>query len=150
MTFPTLLDMEPPVVKAYGIETIIAEKFEASLDLVELNSRMKDFYDIWILSRTYPFQGPTLQEAVIATCRRRSTPLISQAPVFSREFADRSDKRAQWKTFLKKSQLPNIPEDFSMVMKDFGEFLRPVTEASESQRRFEENWLPGGPWQPVT
>ena len=148
MTFPTLLDMEPPVVKAYGIETIIAEKFEASLDLVELNSRMKDFYDIWMLSRTYPFQGCTLQEAVIATCRRRSTPLISKAPIFSREFAGRTDKRTQWKTFLKKNQFPNIPEDFSTIMKDFAEFLRPVTEASENHRRFEENWLPGGPWQP--
>jgi len=149
MTFPTLLDMEPPVVKAYGIETIIAEKFEASLDLVELNSRMKDFYDIWMLSRTYPFQGTTLQEAVIATCRRRSTPLISQAPVFSREFAERSDKQAQWKTFRKKNQLPDIPEDFSAVMKDFAEFLRPVAEASENQRRFEENWSPRGCWQPT-
>jgi len=149
MTFPTLLDMEPPVVKAYGIETIIAEKFEASLDLVELNSRMKDFYDIWMLSRTYPFQGATLQEAVIATCRRRSTPLISQAPVFSREFAERTDKQAQWKTFRKKNQLPDVPENFSTVMKDFGEFLRPVAEASENRRRFDENWLPGGPWQPA-
>ncbi len=150
MTFPTLLDMEPPVVKAYGIETIIAEKFEASLDLVELNSRMKDFYDIWMLSRTYPLHGATLQEAVIATCRRRSTPLISKVPVFSSEFAERSDKQAQWKTFLKKNQLPNIPEDFSTIMKDFGEFLRPVTEASESHRRFEEKWFPGGPWQPAS
>lgn len=150
MTFPTLLDMEPPVVKAYGIETIIAEKFEASLDLVELNSRMKDFYDIWMLSRTYPFQGTTLQEAVIATCRRRSTPLISQAPVFSREFAERSDKQAQWKTFRKKNQLPDILEDFSAVMKDFGEFLHPVAEASENRKHFDKNWLPGGPWHPAT
>ena len=150
MTFPTLLDMEPPVVKAYGIETVIAEKFEASLNLVELNSRMKDFYDIWMLSRTYPLQGLTLQEAIIGTCRRRSTPLNSREPVFSGEFAERTDKRAQWKTFLKKSQLPDIPEDFSKIMKDFGEFLRPVIEASENQRRFEVNWLPGGPWQPAS
>lgn len=150
MTFPSLLDMEPPVVKAYGIETIIAEKFEASLDLVELNSRMKDFYDIWMLSRTYPLQGATLQEAVIATCRCRSTPLISQAPVFSREFAERSDKQAQWKTFRKKNQLSNIPEDFSTVMKDFREFLRPVAAAGENRKRFDKNWLPGGPWQPAT
>jgi predicted nucleotidyltransferase component of viral defense system len=148
MTFPTLLDMEPPVVKAYGVETIIAEKFEASLDLVELNSRMKDFYDIWMLSRAYPFHGLTIQEAVVATCERRSTPLSSRAPVFSSAFAERSDKQAQWKTFLKKIQLQDVPKDFSTIIKDFGEFLYPVTEASENHRRFEEKWLPGGPWQP--
>ncbi|MBN1382190.1 MAG: nucleotidyl transferase AbiEii/AbiGii toxin family protein [Deltaproteobacteria bacterium] len=149
MTLSTLLDMEPPVVKAYGVETIIAEKFEASLDLVELNSRMKDFYDIWMLSRAYPFQGLTLQEAVVATCERRSTPLSSRAVVFSKEFAERTDKQAQWKTFLKKIQLPDVPKDFSTIMKDFGEFLYPVTEASENHRRFEEKWLPGGSWQPA-
>jgi len=94
-------------------------------------------------------QAVMRQEAVIATCRRRSTPLISQVPVFSREFAEKSDKQAQWKTFRKKNQLPDIPKDFSTVMKDFGEFLRPVAEASENRRRFDKNWLPGGPWQPA-
>jgi len=150
MTFPTLLDMEPPVVKAYSIETIVAEKFEASLDLVQLNSRMKDFYDIWMLSRAYPFQGLTLQEAVVATCERRSTPLSSRAVVFSRAFAVRPDKQAQWKTFRKKIQLTDIPEDFSAIMKDFGGFLHPLTDASENKQRFEKKWLPGGPWQPST
>jgi hypothetical protein len=65
-------------------------------------------------------------------------------------FAERTDKLAQWETFLKKSRLPDVPEDFSMIMKGFGEFLHPLTEACENQKRFEKNWLPGGPWQPAT
>jgi len=148
MTFPTLLDMEPPIVKAYSIETIVAEKFEASLELAELNSRMKDFYDIWILSRKYPFHGSTLQDAIMATCQRRSTPLSSQALIFSKEFAGKSGKHVQWKTFLKKTQIPGIFEDFPMIMESIREFLHPVAEASENQRRFEKEWLPGGPWRP--
>jgi predicted nucleotidyltransferase component of viral defense system len=148
MTFPTLLDMEPPVVKAYSVETIIAEKFEASLNLAELNSRMKDFYDIWMLSRAYPFSGSTLQDAVVATCQRRATPLSSRAPIFFQEFADRSVKQAQWRGFLKKIQIRGIPQDFLIIMKGFREFLHPVAEASENRRPFEKKWAPGGPWQP--
>lgn len=69
---------------------------------------MKDFYDIWILSHEYPFQGAVLQEAIIATCARRSTPLNSRGLVFSIEFADRSDKQTQWTTFLRKTQITGI------------------------------------------
>lgn len=148
MTFPTLLDMEPPVVKAYSIETIVAEKFEASLDLAELNSRMKDFYDIWMLSRAYPFHGPTLQDAVMATCEHRATPLSSQALIFSKEFAARADKQAQWTAFLRKARMSDISDDFPMIMEGIGKFLHPVAEARENQRRFEKEWLPGGPWRP--
>ena len=147
MTYPTLLDMEPPVVKAYSVETIVAEKFEASLDLAELNSRMKDFYDVWMLSHAYPFHGAVLQDAITATCARRSTPLSSQGLVFSKEFADRSDKQTQWTTFLRKTQITGIPEDFPVIMAGMGKFLHPVAEASEKQLRFEKEWLPGGPWE---
>ena len=147
MTYPTLLDMEPPVVKAYSVETIVAEKFEASLDLAELNSRMKDFYDVWMLSHAYPFHGAVLQDAITATCARRSTPLSSQGLVFSKEFADRSDKQTQWTTFLRKAQITGIPEDFPVIMAGMGKFLHPVAEASEKQLRFEKEWLPGGPWE---
>jgi len=148
MTFPTLLDMDPPVVNAYSVETIIAEKFEASLDLAELNSRMKDFYDIWMLSRAYPFQGSALQEAVMATCNRRATPLTSRALIFANEFADRSDKRTRWKTFLKKAQISDIPDEFPVIMETIRSFLCPLVEASEEQRRFEKEWPAGGPWCP--
>ena len=57
ITFPTLLDMEPPLINGYSLETMIAEKFEAALDLADVNSRMKDFYDIWGLSNKFPFDG---------------------------------------------------------------------------------------------
>ena len=148
MTFPTLLDMEPPVVKAYSIETIVAEKFQASLDLAELNSRMKDFYDIWMLSRAYTFHGSVLQDAVMATCLHRGTPLSSRALVFSEEFSSRSDKRTQWTAFLRKVQIAGILDDFPMTMEGIGVFLRPVAETIENEGRFEKQWPPGGPWRP--
>jgi predicted nucleotidyltransferase component of viral defense system len=146
MTFPTLFDTEPLVIKAYSIETVVAEKFEASLDLAELNSRMKDFFDIWMLSYAYSFRGSALQDAVQATCQRRGTPLSSRALIFSEGFSDRSEKRAQWTTFLRKARLSGNMADFSMIMAGIGVFLRPVVEVIEYKGRFEKDWPPGGPW----
>jgi predicted nucleotidyltransferase component of viral defense system len=73
MTYPSLLDMEEPVLKAYSIESVIAEKFEAMLYLAHANSRMKDFYDIFQLSRKFDFHGNTLFDAVEKSCRSSHT-----------------------------------------------------------------------------
>jgi hypothetical protein len=91
--------------------------------------------------------GLILQEAVIATCKRRATPLNSQAQIFSKEFSDRSDKRTQWITFLRKAQIPDITDDFPAIMGGIRTFLYPTSEASERQKRFEKEWPAGGPWQ---
>ncbi len=148
MTFPTLLDMEPPVIRAYSIETIVAEKFEASLDLAEINSRMKDFYDIWMLSHAYSFYGRPLQDSVTATCERRATALTAKALIFSKEFAAGDAKKTQWATFLRKAKLPGISDEFPAIMEGIRAFLQPLAEASENRQRFEKEWLPGGPWRP--
>ena len=74
MVFPTLLDTEPPFILGYTPETVIAEKFEAALDLADLNSRMKDFYDIWFLCQICAFMGRILQEAIIATSKSSPIP----------------------------------------------------------------------------
>jgi predicted nucleotidyltransferase component of viral defense system len=147
MEFPTLLDMEPPLVKSYSLETIIAEKFEAALDLAELNSRMKDFYDIWGLSRRFPFKGKLLQEAIVATCTRRRTTIRSDAEIFSNDFSDRPEKRAQWKAFINKGMMGDAPEDFVTLMSDIRTFLFPIAQASEYGQSFQGSWPEGGPWK---
>lgn len=146
MSFPTLLDMEPPVIRSYAVETIIAEKFEAALDLADLNSRMKDFFDIWVLSQKYRFGGQSLQEAIVATCRRRKTPIISKAEIFSREFVNRFNKQIQWSAFLRKGPMGEVPEEFSIIMEGIRDFLLPITLATENENSFESEWPPGGPW----
>ena len=146
ISFPTLLDMEPPVIRSYAVETIIAEKFEAALDLADLNSRMKDFFDIWILSQKYPFGGKSLQEAIIATCRRRKTSISSKAQIFSREFANRYNKQIQWSAFLRKGSMGEVPEEFSIIMEGIQDFLLPVTLETENENSFVSEWPPGGPW----
>src|ERR1019366_9710106 len=78
--YPTLLDFPAPVVQAYPREAVIAEKVEALTKLGLLNSRMKDYYDLALLSRMYLFTGAVLVEAVIATFRHRET-RIATAPI---------------------------------------------------------------------
>jgi hypothetical protein len=145
--FPTLLDMEAPVVLGYAPETVIAEKFEAALDLAELNSRMKDYYDIWFLSETCAFEGRILQEAITATCNRRRTEIRSDAVMFTDDFVERPDKKRQWSAFLGKSPTNPAPKDFPAIIEKIRTFLRPVAQACQAKRRFESTWIAGGPWQ---
>jgi predicted nucleotidyltransferase component of viral defense system len=147
IVFPTLLDMAAPNIRCYSMETIIAEKFEAALDLADLNSRMKDFHDIWVLSQKHSFGGRTLQDAITATCKRRKTALTSDAEVFSKKFIDRADKGTQWSAFLGKGPMEGIPGQFSIIMEGIRGFLLPIALAIENEASFKSEWPPGGPWR---
>ena len=147
MVFPTILDMEAPTILAYSIETIVAEKFEAALDLADLNSRMKDFYDLWVLSRKYSFDGRSLQKAITATCKKRGTIIRTDAEIFSTEFSQHVDKNTQWPAFINKGPMDDAPDDFSRLMIALHDFLFPVARACQSKSEFNLKWPPGGPWE---
>jgi hypothetical protein len=77
---PVLLDLPAPRLRAYARETVIAEKFQAMVMLGRANSRMKDLYDIWLLSRAYEFKGDRLARAIDATFKRRKTDIPRERP----------------------------------------------------------------------
>jgi hypothetical protein len=94
ITFPTLLDSPTPHIKAYPPEAVIAEKLQAMVTLGIRNSRMKDFYDILIMSREFSFDSGCLAAAIAATFKRRNTPLPSSKPfAFTDEFGTDTDLR---------------------------------------------------------
>jgi predicted nucleotidyltransferase component of viral defense system len=104
--FPTLLDHPVPVVRAYPAETVVAEKFEAMVSLGMGNSRMKNFYDAWILLREFEMDEATLTKAIRATFGRRRTELPTTLPMtFSEEFIADPTKQSQWQGILKRSGL---------------------------------------------
>lgn len=104
--YPTLLDLPKPKLKAYLKETVIAEKFHAMVHRGIANSRMKDFYDIWVLATTYTFEANELRNAIRSTFTRRDTPLPVEAPLaLTAEFAEDSAKMAQWMAFVRKGKL---------------------------------------------
>ncbi len=79
--FPTLLDLPTSHIRAYRFETAIAEKLEAMVKLGMSNSRMKDFYDVYVLARDFEFDGAVLQTSIRRTFEKRETPLSAGLPV---------------------------------------------------------------------
>jgi hypothetical protein len=148
ITYPTLLDFPAPKLSGYPRETVIAEKFQAMVYLRTINSRMKDFYDVWLLASQYAFDGEPLAKAIAATFSNRQTS-IDVAPIaFSSDFTEQASTLAQWRAFT--SRLPHVqcPEKLSEVVTVLARFLLPVARACASTEGFEQHWTPGGPWTP--
>ena len=139
LEYPTLLDMDKPVIKAYSKESVIAEKFEAMLYLAELNSRMKDFYDIYSLCISFDFDGRVLYEAMLQTITRRGTHTPNEPTVFSEDFGRNKDKATQWGAFKRRTAVgDNI--NFSVVVEMICVFLKPVYECIHNETEFFGHW----------
>jgi len=103
LEYPILLeDMQVPVIQAYSIETVIAEKFQAMIELSVANSRMKDFYDVYKLLADYEFDSNTLEEAIQATFANRGTSYAENHALFTVEFATNPQRKRSWTAFLNK------------------------------------------------
>lgn len=146
--YPTILDFSAPRLKSYPRETVVAEKFQAMVILGIANSRMKDFFDVWVLARQFEFDGKTISHAIRATFDRRETEVPVKTPLaLTEEFFKDRQKQTQWNAFLMKSRLTKGGLDLASVAKELAEFLLPPTLASGSDNEFSKKWPPGGPWQ---
>ncbi len=145
--YPTILELAGPRLQVYPGETVVAEKYEAMVRLGQLNSRMKDFFDLWMLSRQFAFDGPSLATAVSRTFANRQTALNPNPVAFTPEFAGDSVKQTQWRGFLRKSKLEIAPADLAETITLIREFLVPLTEALVSGQPFDMQWEPPGPWR---
>jgi predicted nucleotidyltransferase component of viral defense system len=146
---PTLLSMSAPAIRAYPKETVVAEKYHAMVLLGMANSRMKDFFDLWVLCRTFTFAGRDLCKALLATFRRRKTELPAETPVALTEtFANDAQKQAQWKTFISRSDLSAKAALLADTIALLRAFLLPPSQAGASKQEFDQTWPPQGPWQP--
>ncbi len=144
--YPVLLDFPAPELNGYTIESAIAEKFQTMVKLGVLNSRMKDFYDIWMLARTFDFNGETLAEAVEETFKNRNT-LITIAPtIFNPSFVNDGDKKVQWQGFIRKARLIDAPDAFEDVVAAIIVFLEPLVASLADRRTFHSIWNAPGPW----
>lgn len=131
MALPVLLDFPAPHLRAYARETVIAEKFQAMVALGRANSRMKDLYDIWVLSRTHDFAGDSLARAIAATFARRETDIPSALPdALTPAFAADPAKIQQWNAFV-----PDVafqPGSLQNVIADLSAFLMPHAAAARA------------------
>lgn len=123
--YPVMLDDPAPRLRAYARETVIAEKFQAMVALGRANSRMKDFYDIWVLSRSFSFEGDRLARAIAATFSRRGTEIPAESPdALTRDFAEDEQKQRQWRSFVE--GVATNPGPLLQVIEDLAAFLMPV------------------------
>lgn len=119
---PAMLDLPAPRLRANARETVIAEKFQAMVALGLASSRMKDFYDIWILSRSFSFDDDRLARAIAATFARRGTAVPAELPdALTQAFAADEQKQRQWRAFVEDVALD--PGELSVVVEDLAIFL---------------------------
>ena len=101
LQLPVLLDQPSPVLRAYARETVVAEKFQAMVMIGQANTRLKDYYDLWVLSQSYEFDTARLAAAIAATFKRRGTPIPTEIPDGLRPAFDEDDaKVSQWRAFV--------------------------------------------------
>jgi hypothetical protein len=127
ITYPTILDFPAPRIRAYPIASVISEKLQTMVAFGMPNSRMKDYFDIWILAQEFPFEGIDLVNAIRATFDRRRTEIPKLVPLNRIGF--------------KEKELP-----LSDVMESLRKFLIPLLVAASQDIAFSERWEAGGPW----
>lgn len=144
--YPVILDgMPQPQLRAYPRYTVVAEKLEAMVKLGILTSRLKDYYDLWVLARYSDFDGAVLTQAIRATFERRGTPLPPGAPLgLTDNFALDGQKIKQWQAFQRKNALAPMP--LASVVAALADFLLPVLTALSAGDDFNQQWRADAGW----
>jgi hypothetical protein len=145
--YPVILgDMAEPHLRVYPRYTVVAEKLEALTSLGMLNSRMKDYFDLWILANHSDFEGAVLSTAIRATFERRRTAIPNGVPIgLTDEFTLDAQKEKQWQAFLRKNALDKTP--LAIVVGDLRNFLLPVLAAIAAGGAHDRPWRAGTGWQ---
>ncbi len=147
VAYPVMLsDFARPQLYVYPRYTVVAEKLEALSTLGIANSRMKDYFDLWVLACHAEFEGKILKQAVQATFNSRKSVLKAQAPFgLTEAFAQDPQKQIQWQAFLRKNRLNALTLNETVAV--LANFLVPVIEAASTDKEYLFLWRFGGPWQ---
>jgi len=146
--YPVILDFPKPHLNGYPQESVISEKFEAMIKLGLLNSRMKDFYDIWLMTRQFEFKGANIASAIKKTFNNRKTDIPKKKPLFADEIYDeKSDRQTLWNAFLKKGDIQRAPKTLSETAKVIERFLIEPIEALNENIAFQKTWKQPRGWK---
>ncbi|MBP6582431.1 MAG: nucleotidyl transferase AbiEii/AbiGii toxin family protein [Chromatiaceae bacterium] len=147
VNYPVMLpELPAPRLRAYPRYTVVAEKLDALVTLGIANSRMKDYFDLWVLARQADFDGDILTQAIRATFDRRATPLPDGVPFgLTEDFARDRQKQVQWRAFLAKNALQPVP--LAEVLDLLRHLLMPPLNAARADALLIGQWLPGGDWR---
>jgi predicted nucleotidyltransferase component of viral defense system len=147
LEYPVLLDSNTIQLRAYPIESAIAEKLQAMVALGSANSRMKDFYDVWICSKHLDFDTDTLLDAIGATFKNRETPILAEDfEALTADFADQH--RVQWNAFVKKLGEDKLTDAFDKVVTELRIFALPLLRSLARSEQLAQQWKAGNGWVP--
>lgn len=143
LNYPTLLDLPVPRVRAYPVETVIAEKFQAMVELGIRNSRMKDFFDLWAIALMLEVDGSALAAAIRATFAQRDTDPPQARPLaLTEEFTDEPSKLTQWAAFTRRMTTTLTPTALRETVEVVASLVMPAATGDSIGK----SWPPGGPW----
>lgn len=128
LNYPLLIDNLPEVnVRAYSLETVVAEKFQTMIDRADSNSRMKDFFDVYTILRSGKVDSAVLRDAVREVFANRETVYMEGHPLFEPAFVESEQRQVMWRTFLRKMKYP-VTLEFGEVVSDILLVLKPLWE----------------------
>ena len=133
-----LEDFDAPEIMAYSLESTVAEKLDAILQRFELTGRMKDFYDIYYLSRTFDFDGSKLCSAIGETLRNRGTEHNAESFERVKSLVDDEAVKTRWRYFLRTLRTTEIP--FEEVMNGIAVFIGPAWNALMEDKEYKKQW----------
>ena len=143
-TFPVLLPMSAPIIRAYPREASIAEKLHAMVQLDIRNSRMKDFYDIWFMANNWTFKLESLRNAIALSFQRRGSVMPNGVPfALTDEFLTDSQKMQLWKAFAGRLNAG----DNALTLAEVGAVLRAfLVPCLSSETDTAQVWTPTIGW----
>jgi predicted nucleotidyltransferase component of viral defense system len=145
--YPVLLDLPGPRLNGYSRESVVAEKLECIFRFGMLNSRLKDFYDIWLIINRFDFNGEELDAAIQATFSNRKRKVDTAAISQVQDYAGDKTRASQWVAFCRKNRLTPEPPDLARTVETIIKFIDPLIIAISSGENFRARWPAGGPWQ---
>jgi hypothetical protein len=147
-SFPVLLPIEAPLIRAYPREAAIAEKFHAMVVLDIRNNRMKDFYDIWFMANTWTFDMASLRNAILTSFQRRDSSIPEHIPfALTDEFLNDQQKKQQWRAFVSRlspgAEAPAL-EEVGTILRAF---LLPCISQIPLTQPAGSHWSPHVGWR---
>lgn len=143
LDYPAMLDLPAANVRAYPVETVIAEKFQAMVELGIRNSRMKDFFDLWAIALTMAIDGASLSAAIKSTFARRDTePPLTRPLALTAEFVEDTSKQTQWLAFVRRMTTMLTP----LSLQETVEVVAALVMPAATGEAIGKSWRLGGPW----
>lgn len=139
--YPVLLNLPAPHLRSYPMESVISEKFLAMVSLGMANSRLKDYFDIYKLAKTFEFDGALLSSAIRATFDRRGTSVPAlMPPALDAEFFDNRSKQEQWQAFVDRAGLSPVDNHLAEIVGFLRTFLLPPMQSACKNEQFVAKW----------